>query len=65
MAFKAIYSEDALDFRKMKKQDLGGLVKRIVDDSNKRLGLKVVEDAFIQEFSYVTKEGTRSGSKQG
>lgn len=63
-AFKAIYSEDDLDFRKMKKQDLGGLVKRIVESSNTRLGLHVVEDAFIQEFSYVTKDGIR-GNKPG
>ena len=37
-AFKAIYSEDVLDFRNMKKQDLGGLVKRIVEGSNRALG---------------------------
>lgn len=64
-AFKAIYSEDALDFRKMKKQDLGGLVKRIVDGSNQRFGKRIVEDAFIHEFSYVSKDGIRSGGRQG
>ena len=56
-AFKAIYSEDVLDFRNMKKQDLGGLVKRIVEGSNQRFGTRIVEDAFIQELSYVTKDG--------
>ncbi|NJO21875.1 MAG: hypothetical protein HC868_01670 [Sphingomonadales bacterium] len=64
-AFQAIYSEDALDFRDLKKQDLGGLVKRIVEGSNKRFGTRIVEDAFIQELSYVTKDGTRTGSKRG
>jgi len=64
-AFKVIYSEDVLDFRKMKQQDLGGLVKRIVESSNRRLGLHVVEDAFIHEFSYVTKDGVRAGGKHG
>jgi len=59
-AFKAIYSEDALDLRNMKKQDLGGLVKRIVEGSNQRFGTRIVEDAFIQEFSYVTKDGVRN-----
>jgi hypothetical protein len=64
-AFKAIYSDDALDFRKMKKQDLAGLVKRIVEGSNQRLGIHVVQDAFVQELSYVSKDGVRSGGKQG
>lgn len=62
-AFKAIYSEDTLDFRDMKKQDLGGLAKRIVEGSNQRFGTKIVDDAFIQEFSYVPKDGIRSGKR--
>jgi ABC-type sulfate transport system permease subunit len=64
-AFRAIYSEDGFDFRNMKKQDLGALMKRIVEGSNQRFGTHVVQDAFIQEFSYVTKDGVRSGTKQG
>ena len=64
-AFRAIYSEDDLDFRKLKKLDLASITKNIVDGSNKRLGLHVVEDIFIQEFSYVTKDGVRTGGKQG
>jgi hypothetical protein len=64
-AFKAIYGEDTLDFRKMQQQDLAGIAKRIVEGSNQRFGVKIVEDAFIQEFSYVNKEGVRSGGKQG
>ena len=62
-AFKAIYSEDTLDLRNMQKQDLGGLVKRIVEGSNQRFGTRIVEDAFIQEFGYVNKDGIRN--KQG
>ena len=38
-------------------------MKRIVEGSNKRFGTRIVEDAFIQEFSYVTKDGIRN--KQG
>ena len=64
-AFKAIYSEEVLDFKNMKKQDLGGLVKRIVEGSNQRFGTHIVDDAFIQELTYVTKEGVRSGGRRG
>ena len=62
-AFKAIYGEDTLDFRKMKPQDLAGMAKRIVEGSNQRFGTKIIEDAFIQEFSYVTKDSIRAGNK--
>lgn len=62
-AFKAIYSDDVLDFRQMKQQDLAGIAKRIVEGSNQRFGTRIVEDAFIQEFSYVNKDGIRSGNK--
>ena len=65
-AFRTIYSEDQLDFRKLQKQDLGGLTKRIIEASNERLGMRVIEDAFIQEFSYLTKDGVRVGGfRQG
>ena len=63
-AFRAIYSEDGLDFRDMKKLDLGALLKRIVEGSNVRFGTRIVEDAFIQELSYVTKDGVRTGGKR-
>jgi hypothetical protein len=62
-AFKAIYGEDTLDFRQMKQQDLAGIAKRIVEGSNQRFGTKIIEDAFIQEFSYVAKDGIRAGNK--
>jgi hypothetical protein len=61
-AFRTIYSEDQLDFRKLQKQDLGGLTKRIIQASNDRLGARVIEDVFIQEFSYLTKDGVRTGT---
>ena len=62
-AFKAIYSDDAFDFRNMKQHDLKGLGKRIVESSNKRFDAQIVEDVFFQEFSYVTKDGARVGKK--
>ena len=62
-AFKAIYGEKALDFRQMKQLNLPDLAKRIVEGSNQRFGARIVEDAFVQEFSYVTKDGIRTGNK--
>jgi hypothetical protein len=63
--FKAIYGDEVVDFRKMKKQDLPDLGKRIVEGANKRLGAHIIEDVFLQELNYVSKEGTRSGGGRG
>jgi hypothetical protein len=64
-AFKAIYSDDTFDFRHMKPQDLPGLAKRIVENCNQRFATQVLEDVFIQEFSYVNKDGVRAGKQKG
>lgn len=64
-AFKAIYAEEVLDFRHMKKQDLPGLAKRIVEGSNQRFGTRIIEDIFVQELNYISKDGIRAGGRQG
>lgn len=58
-AFKTIYSGEAGDFRKLKKQDLGVLVKKIGENANKRMGVNVVEDVLIQELNYIPKDRVR------
>ena len=63
-AFKAIYGEE-LDFRQMQKQDLPALAKRIVEGSNKRFGTRIVEDVFVQELNYVSKDGVRGAKNKG
>ncbi len=62
-ALKAIYSDEAVDFRQMRKQDLPDLAKRIAEGANKRYGTHVVDDAFLQEFNYISKDGIRAGGK--
>lgn len=60
-AFKVIYAGEAIDFRHLKKQDLPGLSKTIVENVNKRFGVKAVDDALIQELNYLPKERVRGG----
>lgn len=63
-AFKVIYSEGSIDFRNAKKQDLGGLTKKIADNANKRFGVPLVDDVLIQELNYLPKEQARGGNKK-
>jgi len=52
-AFQLIFSGEMIDFRYFKKQDLPALGKKIAENVNKRLGVRVVEDVLVQELNYV------------
>lgn len=62
-AFKAIYAGENIDFRNLKRQDLAGLTKKIAANTNKRLGMPVIEDVMVQQLNYVSKDQARSGVK--
>jgi hypothetical protein len=62
-AFQLIFSGEMIDFRQFKKQDLPALGRKIAENVNKRLGVRVVEDVLIQELNYVPKDSVRGGSK--
>ena len=65
-AFKAIYSEDSLDFRNMKQTGPAGLGKRIVEGSNKRVrDARSSRTSSSRSSSYVNKDGTRAAGKRG
>ena len=55
-AFRAIYTDDHLDFLHLEKYDVGGLTKKLVAVTNKRLGAEVVHDVLVQDFSFIAKE---------
>ena len=55
-AFRAIYTDDKLDFLHLEKYDIGGLTKRIAAATNTRLGEEVVHDVLVQDFTFISKE---------
>ena len=63
-AFKVIYSEGTIDFRKAQKQDLVSMSRHIADNANKRFGAQLVDDVLIQELNYLPKEQARGGNKK-
>jgi hypothetical protein len=62
-AFQLIFSGELIDFRQFKKQDLPSLGKKIAENVNSRLGVRVVEDVLVQELNYVPKDSVRGGVK--
>ena len=55
-AFRAIYTDDHLDFLHLEKYDVAGLTGRLVGATNRRLGADIVHDVLIQDFTFISKE---------
>jgi hypothetical protein len=63
-AFKTIYGEEQIDFKRMDKLDLVKLSKQICDNINKRAGAPVADDVFIQELHFMSKhDASAEGQK--
>ena len=59
-AFKLIYSGEVVDFRHLRRSDIGELSKIILENVNKRLGQNLVHEVLVQELNYLPKEQLRS-----
>jgi len=63
--FKTLYAEEQVDFKNLKKQDLDKLSKAILESVNARAGKPVVDDVFIQELHYLSKQEAGAGLTLG
>jgi len=55
-SFRALYSDEKLDFRHLEKYDITKLTKTLVSKVNERLSMDIVKDVLVQEFNYVSKD---------
>ena len=55
-AFRALYTDDHLDFQHLDKYDVNGLLTRLAAATNRRLGVAVVHDVLIQDFTFISRE---------
>lgn len=63
-AFKTIYEGEAVDFKRLKKQDVDGIAKKIKENVNKRFGSAFVEDVLFEDLNYIPMEKVRGGGKK-
>ncbi|WP_132255148.1 hypothetical protein [Methylobacterium segetis] len=59
-AFRQIYSDPAIDFRKLAKYDINTRLAEIRARVNARLGSDVVKDVLVDEMNFVAKRELRS-----
>jgi len=55
-AFRAIYSDNSLDPRHVERYDLQKLTSRLVQNTNERLGVPLIKDVLIENFSYIDED---------
>ena len=55
-AFRRIYADERLDFRKLARYDLSVLTAAIKQRVNERMQADVIQDVMIEDFNYVARE---------
>lgn len=55
-AFRRIYADERLDFRKLARYDLSILTAAIKQRVNERMQADVVQDVLVEDFNYVSRE---------
>ncbi len=55
-AFRKIYADEQLDFRKLARYDLSQLTSTIKQRVNERMQAAVIQDLMIEDFNYVSRD---------
>jgi hypothetical protein len=63
-AFRRIYADEGLDFRKLARYDLSILTAAIKQRVNERMHADIVQDVMIEDFNYVAKEEFQQQQQQ-
>ncbi|MBG0808610.1 flagellar basal body-associated protein FliL [Methylosinus sp. H3A] len=55
-AFRRLYADNSLDFRRIEKYDLNSLTKELTKSINQRLGAELVRETLVKSFTFVPKD---------
>jgi len=55
-AFRTLYGDPSLDFRRLDKYDITGLTIQLKNMVNEKLGKGLIQEILIQDFSYMPKD---------
>ena len=60
VAFRTLYDNTAIDFMKLRPQDLTTLARKISQGVNEKLGREIVKDVLMNEINYVPRDEVRT-----
>jgi hypothetical protein len=58
--FRYVYADDTLDFRKLSRYNVNGMITNVRERINKRLGAEIVKEILVENFNFVDKSDIRS-----
>ena len=58
--FRHVYSDETLDFKKLSRYNVNGMIANVREKINKRLGAEIVKEILVENFNFVDKSAIRS-----
>ena len=58
--FRQVYSDETLDFKKLSRYNVNGMIVNVREKINKRLGAEIVKEILVENFNFVDKSDIRS-----
>ena len=58
--FRYVYADEALDFKKLSRYNVNGMIANVRERINKRLGAEIVKEILVENFNFVDKSDIRS-----
>jgi hypothetical protein len=58
--FRYVYSDETLDFKRLSRYNVNGMISNVRERINKRLGAEIVKEILVENFNFVDKSDIRS-----
>ena len=58
--FRHVYSDETLDFKRLSRYNVNGMIANVREKINKRLGAEIVKEILVENFNFVDKSDIRS-----
>lgn len=58
--FRHVYSDESLDFKRLSRYNVNGMISTVRDKINKRLGAEIVKEILVENFNFIDKSDIRS-----
>lgn len=58
--FRHVYGDESLDFRRLSRYNVNGMIAAVREKVNKRLGAEIVKEILVENFNFIDKSDIRS-----
>jgi len=58
--FRHVYADESLDFRRLSRYNVNGMIAAVREKINKRLGAEIVKEILVENFNFIDKSDIRS-----